>query len=81
MLKALTLFPLKICNELKTKIGGRRPSNLEELERFIKEQLFGIAQETCETCGKLQKKGRLLLSKKRYTSDNELIIFDSFCFL
>lgn len=50
MLKALTLFPLKICNELKTKIGGRRPSNLEELERFIKEQLFGIAQETCETC-------------------------------
>lgn len=65
MLKALTLFPLKICNELKTKIGGRRPSNLEELERFIKEQLFGIAQETCETCGKLQQKVEAVIKQKK----------------
>lgn len=81
MLKALTLFPLKICNELKTKIGGRRPSNLEELERFIKEQLFGMLRRHVRLVENYNKKWRLLLSKKRYTSDNELIIFDSFCFL
>ena len=34
--------------ELKTKVHARRPSNLEELERFAKEEWAGIPQETCQ---------------------------------
>lgn len=33
--------------ELKIKVHARRPSNLEKLERFAKEEWAGIPQESC----------------------------------
>lgn len=35
-------------SELKTDIRARRPSNVEELERFLKKEWTGIPLETCE---------------------------------
>lgn len=40
------LYPNKnLCVELKTKVNAKRPSNLEELDRFTEEEWAGIDQE------------------------------------
>lgn len=53
--------------ELKTKLHASRPSNLEELERFSKEEWADCSGDVCETCWKLKENCRLL-SKACYQS-------------
>ena len=54
--------------ELKTKVHVRRPSNLEELERFTKEEWAGIPQETSlRLVEDYNKRLQAVIQKKGYT--------------
>ena len=55
-------------NELKKKVHARRPSNLEEMERFAKEEWAGIRQETClKLVENYNKRLQAVIQQKGYT--------------
>ncbi len=54
----------------KTRVHARRPRNLEELERFAKEEWAAATQETClKLVENYNKRLKAVIKKKGYAID------------